>query len=1271
MRSLVVGPAESEFAGTQRFEIIRRIGSGGMGVVYEAFDRERQSTVALKVLRSLDPETLFRFKNEFRVLQDIRHPNLIRLGELFEEEGRWFFTMEMVQGIHFLDYLEQTGPGPGSLVPSAISSAPSTPPPISPGPISPAPATSSSGRRRRSRLNAEIDEACLRDAFIQLARGLFALHRAKKVHRDIKPSNLLVTPDKRVVILDFGLAFDMENALPESFLVGTCWYMAPEQARMKPIGPAADWYSVGVLLYQALTGRLPVQGNAREVLFMKQMTEPPPPGALAIVPDDLNNLCVDLLRIEPKDRPDGREVLMRLGALSEKNLIELETYTANFVGRKEELRALRGAFTDACGKEGVTLFIHGESGVGKSALTKHFTEILAAEDKRVLVLSSRCYERESVPYKAVDGIMDVLSRVLAAMDTSESSRVLPAEPGLLGLVFPVMRKVEAVVYAPVPPVNALEPQTVRSRLFRAVRELFVRLSSSLPVVVLIDDLQWADADSLALLSEVMRPPDAPKLLLVCTLRAALRSEMSLLPGRGPRASALRGVREIERIFQGDVRSMRLDVLPPDEAVALVSALLGSSGKDAEGKAGALAQAAGGHPLFIDALVRETRATANASGHVRLEDALWTHIQALESKAHNVLDLLVIAGAPLPQQVAAQAAGLSFSDFSDVVELLCEQHLARTSGVHKEDTVEPYHDRVRETALLHPLSASETALHGRLASAFVALKSKDAEALAFHFRGAGELRKAGAYAEEAAEQAQQALAFERAARLYELSLELRPDADPQAQAALRLKLGDALANAGRGVDAAKAFLAAAPYQSGQQTLDLSRRAADQLLRSGYIDQALDAFRKVLDQIGMSMPATPISALLFLLLRRAQIRLRGLRFKERAETSIDSDLLLRIDTCWSVAAGLGLVDTIVGRYFQARCLLLALKSGELHRIARALAMEASYSSASGGRNRRRTAMLVRKTEDLAARLSHPYARGWARAADGISACLEGRWKHSFEACEEAEEIFRDECTGVYWEIGTVRWFGLWAQCYLGRLDALSTLIPERLREASERGDLYATIGHSTGLAGLIWLSSDQAGKARSQSQQTMERWSQKRFHVEHWWAMLGERQIDLYEGKGVFAYQRVNEQWSGLKSSLLLMVQLTKLEAVHLRARTALLAALEQPGKKRHYCRVALSDARTMEREKMPWSTPLAKLLRAAVAELRGRRDQALSLALHAEQGLGEANMAVYAAAARYRRGQLLGGDEGKELIQSAAAAMKERGIVAPERMVVVYAPGFGQ
>src|SRR5262252_4250239 len=99
--------AGTAFPGTSRFEIVRQLGAGGSGVVYEAVDRERGATVAIKSLRKLDARALLGFKKEFRALQDLRHPNLVSLGELLQHDGHWFFTMELVRGTDFLTHVRR------------------------------------------------------------------------------------------------------------------------------------------------------------------------------------------------------------------------------------------------------------------------------------------------------------------------------------------------------------------------------------------------------------------------------------------------------------------------------------------------------------------------------------------------------------------------------------------------------------------------------------------------------------------------------------------------------------------------------------------------------------------------------------------------------------------------------------------------------------------------------------------------------------------------------------------------------------------------------------------------------------------------------------------------------------------------------------------------------------------------------------------------------------------------------------------------------------
>jgi eukaryotic-like serine/threonine-protein kinase len=485
---MALGSARPDFAGTRRFEIVRVVGVGGMGVVYEAFDRERKGRVALKTLRTLGTEARLRFKNEFRSLQDIQHPNLVSLGELHEEDGQLFFTMELIRGVDFVVHvrLHEEGDGPQAMPASTQSGAPvstNVPPSTLRLPVS---APGQPPRRKRL-----FDEARLRGALAQLAQGLAALHGARKVHRDIKPSNVLVTAEGRVVILDFGLIADTSEPDIDNAVVGTLHFMAPEQADRKPVGPEADIYSMGVMLYLVLTGSYPFQLAAKAAADMKRRVEPPPPSQIVEgLAQDIDELCVDMLRIDPAARPVAREVLRRLRvheAIIDEPPVLSQRY--GFVGRLRELSELEAALQEARTGRAVTRIIEGESGLGKSALLRRF---------EALVLAGRCYEREAVPYKAVDGLVDALSRHLTKRPAAEVQALMPPNAGLLGTVFPVLRSVSSSEVRTRR--KAIDPPEIRALVFAALRELLSRLAMERPLVLVIDDLQWADSDSLALLS---------------------------------------------------------------------------------------------------------------------------------------------------------------------------------------------------------------------------------------------------------------------------------------------------------------------------------------------------------------------------------------------------------------------------------------------------------------------------------------------------------------------------------------------------------------------------------------------------------------------------------------------------------------------------------------------------------------------------------------------------------------------------------------------------
>ena len=305
-------------------------------------------------------------------------------------------------------------------------------------------------------------------------------------------------------------------------------------------------------------------------------------------------------------------------------------------------------------------------------------------------------------------------------------------------------------------------------------------------------------------------------------------------------------------------------------------------------------------------------------------------------------MVAVSGRPLRQADACRCVE-GLVDGRSALALLRSGRLVRgVSGSDEE--IETYHDRIRETVVARQDPESVRGQHRRLALALEASGRADPEVLGAHFRQAGEAEKAGLYFAAAAARAADALAFDRAAKLYRMALEL-PPADATAVRRLRVALADALANAGRGAEAGRAYLEAAEAATVAEGLELRRRTALQYLITGHIDEGLAALRSVLARVGMRLPDTPGGALWSYLWRRWLLCRRGLGYRQRDASEISAADLTRVDVCWSATAGLSIVDTIRGADFQCRGLLLALRAGERSRIARSLAMHAADSSVDG--------------------------------------------------------------------------------------------------------------------------------------------------------------------------------------------------------------------------------------------------------------------------------------------------------------------------------------
>ncbi|MEI7891472.1 MAG: protein kinase [Myxococcales bacterium] len=1233
-------PISRDFTGTERFTMLRRLGEGGMGVVYEAHDKVRDMRVALKTMQRMDPTALYRFKNEFRALADVAHPNLVSLYDFVTEDDLVFFTMELIEGCDFLTYVRgDTGVAFAATVEGNYHS--STKVPVA-----------------RSSPTGYCDADKLRHALRQLVSGVSALHLAGKLHRDIKPSNVLVTSDGRVVLLDFGLVTNVAQQDDVSrSVVGTAEYMSPEQASGGELDEATDWYSVGTMLYEALTGSLPFQGTFLEILVAKQRLDAKPPSSPTAVAWDLDPLCVELLEHDPKRRPGGPEILQRLGGPQGRKpqlALTAATSEALFVGRELHMDRLRQAFHHTEQDETAVVWVHGSTGMGKSALLQRFVESLTSAS-HVVAFSGRCYERENIAFKAFDSLVDGLSRYLRELPLEKASGILPVEILALARVFPVLERVPAIAAVPRRAVPIADPQELRRRALGAFRELLHRLAMYQPLVLWLDDLQWGDTDSAQLLAEVIRPPEPPLLLVLLSYRTEEAEGSSFLTTlRDPRVGDLTAVRET---------TIEVGPLEPNDAEQLTAQLLQKSN---QGLAKRIALESQGNPYFVDELVRFAQFGGVVDGlPVRLDDALYQRISTLSDEHAGLLRVVAVAGGPVSEDVALYVAGLKGDRARWAVALLRAQHLIRTRlGGAALDT---FHDRVRETVLARLEAEPLRALHSQLAGALLAAGHNDPDLLAEHFFAAGNTERGAEFALLAATRAETALAFDHAAKLYERLLQIGGTESSETKG-LGRKLADALHNAGRYPLAAEQRLRlAAREDDWQQAVVLRRQAAQELLCSGHFERGNALLEEVLRSLGYFVPRSPLVVLLALLLARLVLRLRGMGVR-KVEHSVERAQrdALRTDALIAAGEGLGMTDNIRGSYFQVRALLRALNEGDPLRLIRVMAVETCLLATRGRKGQARTFRILAQTQRLAEQSPLPQAQGWASMATGFSYYWLGDWPVARKHLLEASRMFVEQCVGENWAGAANYTIAFRAIVYMGELRELTERVLPTLREMEAVGDLFGISNLRT--VPLLWirLAQDDADRADQELRSVAANLSKTRFTIQSYFSLVGRAQLDLYRDEPQEAFTSMESQWPALRRSLLLRISVVRLIAWDLRGRVSIASATKLQGTEQKL-RLAAAEAiaKRLASEGYGVADGFAAQLRTGVLAQRGQREEAARCAEEARRAFEGASMKLHAAASRWTSGVLLGD---AERIREAREVLEGQGVGRPERFAAMLAPG---
>jgi serine/threonine protein kinase len=1268
-----------------RYEVVERVGAGGMGVVYKARDTVRGNTVALKTLHRLEPGALLRLKNEFRYVANVTHRNLVSLHELMEADDKWFFTMEFIEGESLWSLLNRGAQAantasevPGSRTDATVtregkepaadatvtSERPSGQTPLSGPASSTTDVTVTQGKLspgalvvpppgpslRASQPVLPIDE--LRRIFGELALGIFALHASRKFHCDIKPRNVMVEKTGRVVLLDFGLASDRSEPSTGE-LAGTPAYISPEQLMGQPSSEATDWYAFGVMLYEALAGGKSFRrGNLRE----QAHHTPPPLEPSPQVPEDLRTLAMDLVQVEPSRRPTGPEVLRRLGlAVSAPSAPRAQA----LVGREGPLESLLSAYDAMASGRTVVLHLHGPSGMGKTALVRGFAEGLGARRPGSVVLSGRCYERESVPYKGFDSLIDALTRYLRTLPPPTVKALAPQHLPELLRIFPVLRQVESFSkVAPVELEAGRELQELRLRAFRALKELLAKLGATAPLVLHIDDLQWGDTDTAQALSELQEAPGTPRMLLLCGYRT----------GEGIAAGLLEAHRRLAAAPGNalDVREVALAPLAEAEGRELAAALLGSDAADA--RAATLVREARGSPFFIEALAQyvleQGEAPLAAGGAVTLEQVVLARVGRLAPEPARLLAVVAVAGQPVARGLAFRAAALAMDPHTPWTQLRAS-HLVTTHGARDEDLAECYHDRIREAVYASLAPDALKANHLRLAELLEETGHAEPERLARHYRGAGRLDKAGPYASKAADRAASALAFERAAALYAEALESTPD-DPD----LLEKQADALVNAGRGAEAAPLYVRAAALVSGDRAFDLRRRGTEQYLVNGLLDEGESLLKQLLAEVGLPYPSTTLLTLVGIIFHSVRFALFGKRVRDVPPGGASPLLRRRVSLTWSAARGLAVQDMLRMGYFAVRNALLSAEAGDEVRTTYGLLGLSAVTFARGSASdEKRGARYLEEGARRVKALNTPSLTGFFKYVDGSIEMMLGRWKRADAVLAEGIRILEDECTGVMADLDQTYSCRVYVLKNLGELKELAAIGNRWLRFAEQNQNRYAAGWMHIHLAPTR-VAAGNPGEALAKLEPLATGWSDKRFTPQHLYAVLESARCDLYQDAPATAWARLGKVWPVGEANFVLGQLYFRIYALRIRAGTALAMAASHPAERARYRLAALRDIRALEglRHRQD-ARAEARLLRATEAALDGKTSDALRLLEDAEADFQRMDMPLHAASARRRRGQLTGGEAGARLITEADAVLTAAGIRDPARWAAMEAPGF--
>jgi hypothetical protein len=1107
-----------------------------MCAVFKSRDLRFGDVVALKTLHQPDANSLYRLKQEFRALSGIDHPNLVSFYELVGSREGWFVTMELVEGQDFQQWCRRTDTG----------------------------------------ILHRFDEIRLRSALRQLAEGVATLHESGHIHRDLKAENVMVTSAGRVVILDFGLVLEYDTEFTEGtlhqHLAGSAAYMSPEQSLGESVGPASDWYSVGVMLYEALTGKWPFEGNIYEILMAKHERDPVAPASLVPdVPADLNRLCMALLRRRPSERLEVRQILAQLA--SRRPMLD-SSAAYDFNTRIDLFAELKRYFDQACSQGALVCRVSGAPGVGKTGIVREFIRRLKREGTPH-ALKGCCYEWERVPHKALDGVLDNLTRVFRRHPDLDTSQLRDEELGCLGELFPVIHRVESLERK-LPEACVSWPRSKRREAaLRGFCGLLRAAAETAPVLIFLDDVQWGDVQSAAFLSEALVAlKDVPLLTLICDNGADTGGFIQTC------------ARTLER---EQIRIARIDVqpLPLDEAAAVAGSLLRMpSHRDVVQQ---IARTAAGAPARIVELSR-LELVRNAGETIRGEPSAFDSVGAatiasLPAGALRLLRLIAIAGGSVLTDVVIGAAALGENSFDALSTLRAHQLVDVTAWIY-EDRVEIAAAEIRDFVVSRLQARELKQLYYDLA---IALELSDAEvprSLVRYYLGAGHYAKASLVAMRAAHGASARQEYSEVAWLLDRALNLGTWS-PVEQRALYVRLAAARARVGVGGQVARVYEAAI---DPKEPTDFQRAAMEQWLAAGEVERGTALLRALLHHYGWPRLGS-------LLWQRLTSRWwdREYAWPEASEQP-DLNESFICDTANSAALALSWTDRRLGyRLMMASRSRLSMGVGP-KQLARIYANDALYRA----QRNRETLDQLALCERIASDLGSHEVLAYGRLIEGQIALIQGQWIEALLAAGEAEQVLDDHCPEQLWQHRLAKFVVLKAQLYRGDWSSVS----EHLRSLrgsldAEENPLWATL-ITAGLGAWVRMAEDEAELGAREVVEVLRCWPTTEFWVPHAYAITALGSLYLYLDEPEEAWALLRSSWRLICGQRAQLDPTTRADLCLLRAKVAL-ALAKRGGRREHWLSIARESMNLAAREDLVWTWGMVSVLEAFIERMQAKGD----------------------------------------------------------------------